>query len=597
MTHHRILFAICLIGLFTGVAFAQTPFITTTALPNGIVGQQYPPQILTAVGGAPPYRWSVSSGSFPAGLTLSQDGVISGYPTSAGDFFFVITVQDGAANTGLRSMEISISPQLGITTTSPLPIGVAGTFYSYQIQAGGPALINWSIISGNPPPGLTLSASGLLVGTPNAPGTYQFTVQAANFSPTQTALRTFAITINPALTISTATVLPIAILGSSYAVSLQASGGIAPYTWTNLGGILPAGMTLSSDGTLKGIPTGLGIFALILQVADSFTPPGQVTRTFAFAVTKPLVITTTSLPHGIQNADYKQQLQLDGGTSPYTWLVTSGTLPAGLSLTTDGVPQGKPAFAGSQNITVMVTDGLGMTASNSFNLVIDPPFSALTLTSFPALLTPASNVALQLSLSQPYPSPLTGQLSLSFTSSAEVPSDDPMTQFSSGSRTVKFTIPANSTTAVFPSQLLLLTGTVTGTVRLRADIQDGPSGLAVATMDILALPPQITNVEAFRTTGGLDVLLTGYSPARRVTSVDFNFDVKTGSKTQRVTLTKNVDSMFGAWFQSPVSIPYGSAFSFSQSFTLQGTGSTIEAVTVTLKNVQGNTSSAAIRPQ
>ena len=235
--------------------------------------------------------------------------------------------------------------------------------------------------------------------------------------------------------------------------------------------------------------------------------------------------------------------------------------------------------------------------TQDFTMVVDTPITALSAPSLPASSNPAQQLTLGLVVSEPHPGPLSGTLTLSFTPKAEVPSDDPMIQFSTGSRTVKFTIPANSTTAVFPSQVLLLTGTVTGTVRLRADIQDGPSGLAVATMDILALPPQITSVEAFRTTGGLDVLLTGYSPARRVTSVDFNFDVKTGSKTQRITLTKNVDSMFGAWFQSPVSIPYGSAFSFSQSFTLQGTGSTIEAVTVTLKNAQGNTSSAAIHPQ
>ena len=235
--------------------------------------------------------------------------------------------------------------------------------------------------------------------------------------------------------------------------------------------------------------------------------------------------------------------------------------------------------------------------TQDFTVVVDTPITALSAPGLPASSNPAQQLALGLVVSEAHPSPLTGTLTLSFTSKAEIPSDDPMIQFSTGSRTVKFTIPANSTTAVFPSQVLLLTGTVTGTVRLRADIQDGPSGLAVATMDILALPPQITNVEAFRTTGGLDVLLTGYSPARRVTSVDFNFDVKTGSKTQRITLTKNVDSLFANWFQSSVSVPYGSAFSFSQSFTLQGTGSTIEAVTVTLKNVQGNTSSAAIRPQ
>src|ERR1041385_1929572 len=162
-----VLCALLFLGCFPGVLCAQGPVVTNTALPNGIAGQGYPPQIMTAVGGVPPYTWSVSSGSLPVGLTLSKDGIISGYPSAAGDFYFVVMVQDSTASPpGLRSLEISISPRLSITTTSPLPFGVAGTFYSFQVVAAGPSTINWSVVSGNPPPGLTLTGSGSLVGTP-----------------------------------------------------------------------------------------------------------------------------------------------------------------------------------------------------------------------------------------------------------------------------------------------------------------------------------------------------------------------------------------------------------------------------------------------
>jgi hypothetical protein len=536
----------------------------------------------------------VTSGSLPIGLTLSKDGLLNGYPSTAGDFFFILTVQDSAVTpqTGLRSLGITISPQLSIMTASPLPIGVAGTFYSFQIQAAGPTLINWSVVSGNPPPGLTLTNGGLLVGTPTGSGVYQFTAQAAGFNPAQTAMQAFTITINRSLTITTPAVLPLATLANPYSLSLQANGGVPPYTWTNLDGPVPPGLTLSSDGMLRGTPTGLGIFSFTLQVADSFGFLDQVSRTFTLPISKPLAITTLSLPDGSLNAAYSQQLQSTGGTAPFTWLVTSGTLPAGLTLTTDGLLQGTPTAIGSQNLTVTVTDALGLTTSKNFDFVIDPAISTLAAPSIPDTLKPRSVVAVQLSLSEPHPSPLSGQLSLSFTSNAEVPGDDPMTQFSSGSRVVNFTIPANSTAAVFASPIMLLTGTVSGTVRLTATFDNGPLNLPVASATILGSAPAITNVAALRTSSGLEIRITGYSPTRRVTSVEFAFDVKTGNTTQVVTLQRDADADFTAWYRNSASTAFGSAFSFVQSFTVQGDTSAITTVTVRLANAQGSTSSS-----
>jgi hypothetical protein len=432
----------------------------------------------------------------------------------------------------------------------------------------------------------------LLVGTPTGSGVFQFTAQVSAFNPTQTKTLTFTITINRPLSLITPAILPSATLASPYSVSLQTSGGVPPYTWTNLGGPLPAGLTLSGDGILMGTPTGLGNFTISLQVADSFTPANQVNRNFTLAITKPLVITTLPLPNAIQNATYSQQFQSSGGTAPFTWLVTSGTLPAGLVLTTDGLLQGKPTSIEAQNFTVTVTDSLGLTAASNFSITVDPPISALAVPSLPNVLTPRGMVAVQMALSQPHPSPLSGQVTLSFTSSAEVPTDDPMTQFSVGSRVVNFTIPPNSTSAVFSSPILLLTGTVAGTVSLTASFDNGPSNVVVGSASIAGSAPQITNVAAVRTSGGLNLQITGYATSRRVTSVEFDFDVKSGGKTQRVTLQSNVDNDFNVWYHNTASSAFGSAFSFVQSFTVQGDSSLIQTVTVRLANAQGSTSSS-----
>jgi len=131
-------------------------------------------------------------------------------------------------------------------------------------------------------------------------------------------------------------------------------------------------------------------------------------------------------------------------------------------------------------------------------------------------------------------------------------------------------------------------------VRLTATIDNGPTDLPVSTVEILPTAPQMTNVAAVRTPGGIDVQITGYAPSRRVTSVEFTFDVRTGTTTQRVPLTRNVEANFAAWFTSPGSTAFGGSFSYVQSFTIEGDATAVQSVTVRLTNAQGGTVSAVI---
>jgi len=164
-----------------------------------------------------------------------------------------------------------------------------------------------------------------------------------------------------------------------------------------------------------------------------------------------------------------------------------------------------------------------------------------------------------------------------------------MPQFSNGSRTVSFSIPANSTTVVLSPPVTLLTGTVAGTIRLTANIQAGPPDMLAGITEIPPAPPRITALEAVQTSAGISIRITGYSDLRSVTSVAFGFDLKTDSGTQRMNLTRNVDGDFTTWYKNPASAAFGSAFIFVQSFAVQGDASVIEAVTVTLVNSQGST--------
>src|SRR4029077_16788726 len=95
------------------------------------------------------------------------------------------------------------------------------------------------------------------------------------------------------------------------------------------------------------------------------------------------VVTTTSLPNGTQNAAYTATLTASGGTTPYTWSIPTGTLPAGLALdSATGVISGTPTGTGTSNITVQVTDANSLTGSNSLSLTVVPP-PTVTTTSLP----------------------------------------------------------------------------------------------------------------------------------------------------------------------------------------------------------------------
>ena len=320
-------------------------------------------------------------------------------------------------------------------------------------------------------------------------------------------------------------------------------------------------------------------------------PVQQVSSTFSITVTTTVTVTTISLPNGIQNAPYSQQFQATG-TAPFFWALTSGTLPAGLTLSSGGLLQGTPTSLGSQAFTVGVTDARTATSTKGFTLTVDPPIAALSVT-LPATLNPAQVVSnVTLTLAAAHASELTGQLIMAFSSTAEVPADDPNAEFSSGSRTVTFTIPPNATTAVFSNPISLLTGTVAGTITLTANIDNGPSNVSVASSSVQPTAPQMTNITGVRTAAGFDVQILGYASARRVTSAVFTFDLQNGTKT---SLSGNVDANFAAWYKNPASSQFGSAFSYVQSFNVTGDVTQILDVIVQLTNAQGSTTSAVVK--
>lgn len=175
--------------------------------------------------------------------------------------------------------------------------------------------------------------------------------------------------------------LPAAVINVPYSATLTSTGGVGPFTWALASGTLPAGLNISSEGVIGGTPTALGTTSFKVQVTDSQTPTAAVDiASKSLTVNLPLAVSTTTLASGSIGVPYSAVLSASGGVPPYTWTITSGTLPAGLTLSTSGLISGTPTNQETQAFTVQVSDSESpaATATASLTLTINGPSSRLS---------------------------------------------------------------------------------------------------------------------------------------------------------------------------------------------------------------------------
>jgi Putative Ig domain len=229
-----------------------------------------------------------SLGSLTNGFTQTQVDIagpsfIEAYlsqPTAA-------SVNCGAtANSAFGWVALLIAYKGQTLTLSPttLPGGTVGDSYDQTITAaGGTAPYAFTVTSGTPPPGLTLSGSGVLSGTPTTAGSYSFTVQGEDANGYIGTQPYSNVTIsNPTPTIAPSTLGP-ALSNQVYTATLSASGGFAPYTFAVSSGTLPPGLTLWPTGKLAGPPLCPGTWTFAITATDARGNVG--TQSYSFIVT------------------------------------------------------------------------------------------------------------------------------------------------------------------------------------------------------------------------------------------------------------------------------------------------------------------------
>ncbi len=318
---------------FTLTVISVVTITTPSPLPAAAVNTPYSQQLASSGGTGTGYVYTLSSGTLPAGLTLSTGGLLSGTATTSGTSSFTVQVADPATGKGSKAFTLTVGVAPLVITTSTLPSGNTGVAYSQQLAySGGPGgTPTFTLASGSLPAGLSLSAAGLISGSPTTVGSSTFAV-TVTVGTTTSAAQSYTVTIsNLAITTSSAAFGEVAL---PFSFPEAVIGGTGPYKWSLAAGsnALPTGLAINAGtGQLSGTPTTAGVTTVNVMVSDSL---GNSTS-------KAVVITINAARTAVDNAQFSGQYAFlltgfDTARNPLTWIgkltadgagnITGGTL-------------------------------------------------------------------------------------------------------------------------------------------------------------------------------------------------------------------------------------------------------------------------------
>jgi glucose/arabinose dehydrogenase len=373
----------------TSTTVAGTLAITTAALPASVVGESYA-ATLAASGGTPPYSWSIASGALPPGLSLGgSTGAITGTPTAAGTASVTVQVTAGGQST-TRTLTLAVARSLWTRAKvpsqgdagpdSPVELGV-------KFRASLPGVVTGlRFYKGSGNTGTHVGSLWSDKGTRLAWAT--FTGESASGWQQVTFASPVAVSAN-----------------TLYVVSYHAPNG---YYTRELYDFASNGLSATPlYAPASGEVGGNGVFAY--GGAGSFPNNSYVATNYLVDVLfvpegapgspqglPPPTITTSAVPAGVAGEAYTTTLAASGGTPPYTWSVTAGSLPSGLTLNAStGAITGTPTTAGSRTVTVQVSGG-GQSAPRTLTIGVAQTF--WTQATVPAVVDMGDDAPVELGL-------------------------------------------------------------------------------------------------------------------------------------------------------------------------------------------------------
>jgi hypothetical protein len=347
------------------------PTITGPATPLSAGTENVAYNTTFSATGAAPIGWSVILGSLPPGMSLNTGtGAYTGTPTTAGVYSFTIQALNGSGSDS-RAYSHTINAATGsaptITAPTSLSNGTTTVAYSSGFAATGTVPITWSLALGTLPAGMSINpTTGAYTGTPTVAGSFTFTVRAQNGYGQNTRQYTHTIvtqTAGPPVITGPNPPLADGTVGVPYSVAATATGD-PTITWSVVpGGPLPPGMSLDANtGVYSGTPSSAGSFTFTFRALNA---SGNDTQSYTHTInpvggTPPTITGPASpLSPATQNVPFTATVTATG-SSPLTWSLTAGALPAGMGLnTSDGTYAGTPTAVGSFSFTITVTNALG----------------------------------------------------------------------------------------------------------------------------------------------------------------------------------------------------------------------------------------------
>jgi Abnormal spindle-like microcephaly-assoc'd, ASPM-SPD-2-Hydin len=520
----------------------------------------------------------------------------------------------------------------------------------------GPGVVNSVTVSGQ---AFRISGLTLMPATVQPSSSIQFTI---TFTPTARGTATGALDINIAGTGAIAMPLSGTGVGASLtytAILGSQSSGLTPGNTltlpsTNLGSSTSAAITITNGGDAPATIGGVNVLGNGFTLSNVPTTPATIAAGSSFTFTLVFKPTASGAATGTLIVDSVQfpisavgigasltyssviggtttALAADGtvvfpntnvgatstisivvnnaGNAPTT---VSGVSVSGSGFSLPSLPQLPVTLNAGDSVQFNVAFSAATTSNVTGVLQIDsfginlrgngnppPSLSKVSFGTIPTTATALQQPAVSLALAQAYPMDLTGKLTLTFASDSFA--DDPNIQFATGGRTVSFTIPANTTDAVFGSskQVQFQSGTVSGTIQLTASfsvaaVDVTPTPAPAAQVVVAPAPPVIRNVQiGTRTASSFELLITGLSTPRQVSQINLTFTPASGGSLQTTNLSINTDAPFSSWFQSQSGVGFGSQFTASVIVNVTGDVSAVQSVSVVASNSKGNSSAVS----